>query len=510
MKIGLVFPHQLFEDHPLLNQVEKIYLIEEPLYFGTDLQYPFSFHQQKLVLHRASMQYWWQQVPPDLRGKYIPCKDLDQANYYQHLLRSIQNKHHLSCIRAVEPSDFLVSRRLNQAAKECQVKLEWLDSPNFYNSVRQIEDYFSSKKKLFQTKFYIKQRQQHNILITKDAKPLGGAWSFDPDNRKKLPKDVLIPDATQLELTDSQQAILNEATDYIKTHFGSNPGDIEPFSYPFTPDQATTLLNHFLEKKLNKFGDYQDALSTRNDTLFHSLLSSSLNIGLLNPHQVVTQVISSYQTKSHALNSVEGFLRQILGWREFVRGVYLTKGSWQRSQNIFNCTNKLHHKWYTGQTGLPPVDHTIQKIIRSGYAHHIERLMILGNCMLLLELDPDQVYTWFMELCIDSYDWVMVPNVYGMSQFADGGLMTTKPYITSSTYLLKMADAETKKTWQKANPNWTKIWDSLFWRFMHRHRTMLQKNARLGVLTKHLDRFSADKVKSYIATAEQFITEVTT
>ena len=222
-----------------------------------------------------------------------------------------------------------------------------------------------------------------------------------------------------------------------------------------------------------------------------------LNTGLLTPQFIVDEALQYASNHEIPINSLEGFIRQIIGWREFIRAVYELKGKEERTKNYWGFTRKIPASFWNGTTGIEPVDNTIKKVLATGYCHHIERLMVLGNFMLLCEFDPDDVYRWFMELFIDAYDWVMVPNVYGMSQFADGGLMATKPYISGSNYLMKMSDYK-KGEWQN-------VWDGLFWRFMHTHRTFFLKNPRLGMLVRSFDKMPDIKQKAHLNNAAQFL-----
>jgi len=222
-----------------------------------------------------------------------------------------------------------------------------------------------------------------------------------------------------------------------------------------------------------------------------------LNTGLLTPQQIIDATLEYASNHEIPLNSLEGFIRQIIGWREFIRGLYVFRGVEQRTKNFFGFTRKIPASFYDGTTGVEPLDITIKKLLRTGYCHHIERLMVLGNFMLLCEFDPDEVYRWFMELFIDAYDWVMIPNIYGMSQFADSGLMATKPYISGSNYLMKMSDYE-KGEWQQT-------WDALFWRFMHVHRDFFLSNPRLGMLVRSFDKMPEQKRNQLISMANQFL-----
>ena len=263
-----------------------------------------------------------------------------------------------------------------------------------------------------------------------------------------------------------------------------------------THAEAEAALDQFIQERIPLFGDYEDAIKAQEKTLFHSILSPLINVGLLNP----TQVIERVATSNAPLNSVEGFIRQVVGWREFVQLLYRKIGVQQRTTNYWGFTKEMPAAFYDGTTGVEPIDQTIRKLLKTGYNHHIERLMVLGNFMLLCEIKPDAVYRWFMELYIDAYDWVMVPNIYGMSQFSDGGLMTTKPYICGSNYILKMSDYP-KGEWQE-------IWDGLFWRFLDKQRETFRKNPRWAMLISTWDKMPLEKREAHLARAEAFLAQL--
>jgi deoxyribodipyrimidine photolyase-related protein len=342
------------------------------------------------------------------------------------------------------------------------------------------------------THFYIAQRKRLKILV-REEKPTGGKWSFDRENRRKIPKDIRIPARPSPE----SDRFIEEAKRYVEKHFPENPGSVDDFFYPVTHKASERWLKDFLREKLDFFGDYQDAILKDEPFLFHSVLTPMLNIGLLTPDQIVKETLAYAEEHSVPLNSLEGFIRQIIGWREFMRAVYVLKGEEERTTNFFQHKRKLPESFYDGTTGLAPVDAVIQRLLQYAYTHHIERLMILGNIMLLCEIDPDEVYRWFMELFIDASDWVMVPNVYGMSQHADGGLITTKPYISSSNYIRKMSDF--------AEGEWCRIWDGLYWRFIDHHRDFFRKNPRMKVMINQIDRMGREKLKRHLAIADAFL-----
>ncbi len=285
---------------------------------------------------------------------------------------------------------------------------------------------------------------------------------------------------------------------YVETHFSDHLGKLtEQSLYPTNFQTTETWFRAFLEQRFTDFGIYEDAIVAENSILNHSVLTPMLNIGLITPMEVLEKSLDYAKEHNVPLNSTEGFVRQIMGWREFIRGIYEAKGTEERTRNYWGFTKKIPPSFYDGTTGIYPIDQTIKKILDTGYCHHIERLMVLGNFMMLCEFDPDEVYRWFMELFIDAYDWVMVPNVYGMSQFADGGLMATKPYISGSNYLMKMSNYK-KAAWQAT-------WDGLFWRFMDTHRSFFLKNPRLGMLVRMFDKMPPEKKEAHLVNGTNYL-----
>jgi deoxyribodipyrimidine photolyase-related protein len=481
----LIFPNQLFADHPALTPGAQVILIEEHLFFRQ-----YNFHKQKLVLHRASMKFY----QDDLAKKgfavwYIESHEklADVRRLLPHLQENGYTELHYCDV-----ADNWLEKRLQSHAGQMQLRTH--TSPLFINSQAELARYFNGKRKFFQAAFYLDQRKTRGVLLEKDAVPTGGKWSFDEDNRLKYPKGKTPP---TLHFPAANGFYL-EAKQYVQQHFAGNYGTLESgFVYPNTHAQSALWLAQFLEQRFAEFGAYEDAIVAREHVLHHSLLSAMLNIGLLLPSDVLAGALEFARVRRVPLNSVEGFVRQILGWREFIHGVYEYAGARARNTNFWQFKRKIPQAFWDGTTGIAPMDITIKKVLATGYCHHIERLMVLGNFMLLCEFDPDEVYRWFMALFIDAFDWVMVPNVYGMSQFADGGLMATKPYLSGSNYLMKMSDYP-KGEWQK-------IWDGLFWRFMDKQRGFFLKNPRLGMLIKTFDRMDESKRRAHLETAESYL-----
>ncbi len=480
---ALIFPHQLYEKIPFEKNTD-LYLIEDSLYFSH-----YNFHKQKLLLHRASMKYYEQYLQKaGYKVTYVDCpthKGLDE------LLKQLSKKH--QAITYVDTTDYLLERRIVRYAAKHKLILDRIASPNFLLEADGFKQQLGKGKKYFMAPFYIQQRKKFSILVEADGEPTGGKWSFDEDNRKKLPSAISIPAPKKISATECTA----EAARYIDRYFPNNYGSTANFTYPTTHAEAEEVLIDFLTYRMRLFGDYEDAIAKHETILFHSILTPALNIGLLSPKQIIDTTLALHKKYNFALNSLEGFVRQIIGWREFMRGVYAFESVKERTTNFFGFTRKIPESFWTGATGIEPIDTTIKKVLATGYCHHIERLMLLGNFMLLCEFDPDEVYRWFMELFIDAYDWVMVPNVYGMSQYADGGLITTKPYVSGSNYILKMSDY--------TKGSWCEVWDGLYWRFLFKNQEVFKKNPRMSMMVSVVNKMEKAKLEAHLNKAEKFL-----
>ena len=335
-----------------------------------------------------------------------------------------------------------------------------------------------------------------NILMD-DGKPLGGQWNYDELNRKKIPKGLEIPAIK----TYSCEHLLN-VNAFIEKKFADHPGKTkEDFWVPFNRKDALKYLDEFFEVKFELFGPYEDAIYDNHSFLFHSAISPLLNIGLLTPMEVIEKAIAFSKSNKVSINSVEGFVRQIMGWREFIRGVYQTRGHKQIGYNFFKNGQKLTQDWYDGTTGIDPLDDAIKLTLEHGYTHHINRLMVISNIMNLSGIHPDEIYKWFMEMFVDSSEWVMVPNVYGMGTFADGGIFSTKPYICGSSYIMKMSNF-------KKGP-WCDIVDGLYWSFIKNNLEYFKTNPRLAVMPRALERLKDERKELIFNASKNFLKEKT-
>jgi deoxyribodipyrimidine photolyase-related protein len=487
--INIIFPNQLFEKSLLIENLNSTYLVEEYLFFKQ-----YKFHKQKILFHRDSMKnYNDYLIKKGLKVIYIDSQNNNSD--IREFLKNTKAKQ----INVYNPEDNWLEKRISSVCSEKNIEIKFYENPLFINKQNELKTFFKpEKKKLFQTSFYKNQRTRLNILLDNEKNPVGGKWTFDDMNRKKFPKNKQTPILDYSKIKSSHYL---SSKKYVEINFENNLGEIsENQLYPTDYKSAKIWFKNFLISRFEEFGIYEDAVLTKESIINHSILSPLLNSGLLNPNEVLKTTIDFYKKNNIPINSAEGFIRQIIGWREFIRGVYYSKGSEERTKNYWGFKRKIPNSFYDGTTGINPVDDTIKKVNKTGYANHIERLMILGNFMVLCEFDPDDVYRWFMELFIDSYDWVMVPNVYGMSQYADGGLMSTKPYISSSNYIIKMSDYK--------KGEWSEIWDGLFWSFMDKQRVFFSKNPRMRMLISSFDKMNSLKKEKLLLDADNFITNL--
>jgi deoxyribodipyrimidine photolyase-related protein len=414
----LVFPNQLFSPLPAWMDRGQIFMLEDEHFFSS-----LRFHKQKLVLHRASMQSYARRLRRRRIVHYLPHDECGKSDLLAKLRET-----GIKTLHTAELCDHALLRSVRALARNLGVELHVHGTPMFVTPISRLDKEFKRPGPLQMASFYRAQRRALDILMQGD-KPMGGKWSFDTENRKRLPRNLSVPEIPRLK----RALPVREAIDYVNARFPDHPGRAEDFHYPVNHRQAADWLENFLRCRLTNFGPYEDAMSQEHTFLYHSLFTPLLNIGLLTPAQVLAAVLDFSHAHDISLASLEGFLRQIIEWREFMWGVYRAVGLEQRRQNFWGNQNDLPQAFYEGTTGILPVDTVIRRVLDHAYCHHIERLMVLGNIMLLCEIHPDRVYEWFMELFIDAYDCVMVPNVYGMSQYADGGWITTKPYVKIET-----------------------------------------------------------------------------
>ncbi|WP_134765916.1 cryptochrome/photolyase family protein [Nocardioides sp. 1609] len=475
--VRLVLPHQLFETHLDAPAGTTFVLVEHDLLFRQ-----YRFHRQKLVLHRASMVRFAERLRG--RGHEVEHLRTDAATTSRAALAGTLRALGATEVGVHDVVDDWLGRDLVAAVGDAGLTLSADDvreTPNFLTTRAQLAAHFEGRRPRMSS-FYEWQRRRLDVLMDGDG-PVGGRWSFDEDNRRKLPRNHPVPEA----LPPDRHPAVDDAIAWVDEAFPDNPGNAAAFAWPTSHAEASAGLEQFLAERFHEFGPYEDALSTEHPFLFHSLLTPGLNIGLLSPRHVLTRALEVGRANDVPIASVEGFVRQVIGWREYMRATYVLHGRRLRSRNHLAHARPLAPGWWTAETGLAPVDHVVGRVLENGYAHHIERLMVLGNAMALLRTDPEAVHEWFMEMFVDAYDWVMVPNVHAMSQFSAGAAITTKPYVSGSNYLRKMGDYGSAG-W---GSDWAADWDALYWTFVRDHREVFEGNARAHFVTSAYDRMDA-------------------
>ena len=463
-------------------------------------------HKLKLVLFLAAMRSYadeLRQAGYDVHYARLDDQPTgaDAPSYEQKLADCLDAHPDVRHLVHFEIEDKFFEHRVRTFTGKHGLAIDEHPSPMFLTSRQQFAEYLDdANDKPFMARFYERQRKRLKVLVDANGKPLGGQWSFDAENRKKLPKHLAIPETKYAQPTDHVRDIV----DLVNERFADHPGTIDNLNdvwFPTTRRQALWWLREFLDQRLTQFGDYEDALSTRGDWLFHSVLTPALNLGLITPDEIIDRALEHADQHDTPLNSLEGFVRQIIGWREFIRGIYQHYSEQEEQENSFGHHRTMKPCWFTGDTGIPPLDDAIKKALRLGWTHHIERLMVLSNFMNLCEIQPKQAHDWFMQMYVDSSDWVMGPNVYGMGLRSDGGIFSTKPYICGSNYLLKMSDY--------SKGEWCDVADGLYWRFVDRNRAFFEANPRMSVMTRSLDKLKAERKERIFALAEVFIDDVT-
>lgn len=490
-RIALIPGNCLFPDHKRLNpDSDTLFFMAEDEGLCTH----FRYHKHKLILFLSAMRSHAKSViqPHYPISYHYLTKENRSLNYEEKLIKDIK-KYSIKMLVTYEIEDHFFRDRIEQLCKKLQLSLKIVASPGFLNPISDFSEYLKGIKKPFMHTYYQRQRKKMDILM-EGTNPVGNKWSFDTENRKKLPKGISIPD----NLKHMATAETKEVACLVDQLFANHPGKIENFNWATTRRQALDVLHHFLAHRFQDFGPYEDAIHSDYTFIYHSTLSPYLNTGLITPEETIEAALSLHENTPIHFPSLEGFIRQIIGWREFLRGMYHTHNM---QQNFFNHHRKLSHHWYDGSSGLEPVDCTIRRVNEHAYSHHIERLMVMGNMMLLCEIHPDEVYKWFMEMYIDSSDWVMEPNVYGMSQFAEGGIFATKPYISGSNYILKMSNFSRGK--------WCDIWNGLYWRFIDRNKDTFAKNQRMSMMVRTLEKMDKTKKDRLFEMAEKKIDEIT-
>ncbi|KPW53826.1 Deoxyribodipyrimidine photolyase-related protein [Pseudomonas caricapapayae] len=442
-------------------------------------------HPQKIVLIFSAMRHFAQALRErGVRVQYVALDDPHNTGSVPGELRRWQALLQAEEVHVTECGDW----RLEQSIKDCGLSIQWHADTRFLCSREEFSSWAQGKKQLRMEFFYREMRRKSRLLLNGDGTPVGGAWNFDAENRKALPKGVAAP----YPMRFCADAITRDVLTLTGQHFASHYGSLDDFDYPVTHADAQSLWDYFLDFGLAGFGDYQDAMASDEPFLFHARISAALNIGLLDLRQICSDVESAYWSGRVALNAAEGFIRQLIGWREYVRGVYWLKMPEYADGNLFGNSRPLPEFYWTGETKMNCMSQAIGQSLKHAYAHHIQRLMVTGNFALLAGIVPEQICEWYLAIYMDAFDWVELPNTLGMVMHADGGYLGSKPYCASGQYIKRMSDycrncayKVTESTTDDACP-----FNALYWHFLMRHGDLLRRNQRMGIIYKNLDRMA--------------------
>jgi len=463
--------------------------------------------KQRIALFLSAMRHFAKELKSrEWPLDYIPLDSRKNTQTLNGELKRAIDRHKPSRLIMTAPGDWRVLQKLRSTAESCGIPLEIREDRHFFSTVRDFAEHAKGRKLLRLEYWYRELREKTDILM-KDGKPIGGQWNFDQENRAAFGKDG--PGAVPRPSRFKPDAITSEVIDLVNTVFADHPGSVaasqEGFGWPVNRAEALLALKDFIAHRLPSFGHYQDAMWANEPWLYHSHIASALNLKLLSAKEVVQAAAQAYNNGLAPLAAVEGFIRQILGWREYVRGIYWMNMPDYLERNALNATARLPDFFWTGETDMACLQDTIQQTLRTGYAHHIQRLMVTGLYTLLAGIHPKAVHEWYLSVYVDAVEWVELPNVLGMSQYADGGVMASKPYAASGKYIDRMSNYckgcrfdPAKSTGEDACP-----FTTLYWDFLMRHENLLAKNPRMVMQIRNLNRLSPADRKAIRAQAAQ-------
>jgi deoxyribodipyrimidine photolyase-related protein len=501
--LRLLLGDQLNHNHSWFQKTDEnvIYLMAE---MRQETDY-VKHHIQKVVVFFLSMRNFASHLKS--KNHHVVYFEIDDANNPQHLEALIQQTIERYSIEKFEyqlPDEYRLDEQLKQICKKLTISKEVFDTEHFYTTRTELAEFFQGKKLLLMENFYRMMRKKYDILMAGNN-PVGNQWNFDHDNRKKYKGEVPIPKA--IIFSKIVEKVIHQLEKMEVKTFGSI--DVEKFNWPTSREECLEQLHYFCHHLLKHFGDYEDAMHTEEKFLFHSRLSFAMNSKMLSPKEVIEQVVQYYHQNEDqiTLSQVEGFVRQILGWREYVRGIYWKEMPNYANMNALENQNKLPDFYWTGKTKMNCMKHSISQSLEEAYAHHIQRLMIIGNFSLLTQIHPDEVDAWYLGVYIDAIEWVEMPNTRGMSQYADGGILATKPYVSSGSYINKMSNYcgschynVKDKLGEKACP-----FNNLYWNFLDDKKEHFKNNQRMAMMLNLLHKIPAEELFQIKLKAKEII-----
>lgn len=460
-------------------------------------------HKQKITLIFSAMRHFADELRANGRQvTYLPYGEVAGVTSFADAVTHMMKAQKFDRLYVTEPGEYRLAQEMADWGTRFDMAVHILPDTRFIATHEEFQNWAAGKKQLRMEFFYREMRRKTGLLM--DGKePLGGQWNYDAENRKKLPKGHVLPPRVRT----APDATTQEVMGLVETHFGNHFGQLDNFGWPVTRAEAQAHFAHFLDHCLPHFGDYQDAMKAQESFLYHGLVSTSLNIGLLDPLAVCRAAEERLHDNQAPLNAVEGFIRQILGWREYIRGIYWLKMPDYEHENFFAHDRALPDFYYTGDTDMACLRDAVTASRTHAYAHHIQRLMVTGNFALLAGLAPEAVNRWYMEVYADAFQWVELPNTHGMALFADGGVVASKPYVSSGAYINRMSDycsgcayKVKEATGETACP-----FNYLYWDFMHRHQETLRANPRMGMVYRNLDKMDKTKLDAVQQSAAAFL-----
>lgn len=464
-----------------------------------------THHIQKIAAFFSAMRNFASELENNKHNIiYIQLSDSNNLHTFDKNLRKLIQDHNFNRFEYQLPDEYRLDVLLKKFCQSISIPTSCSDSEHFLSTRNELGDFFKGKKTFVMENFYQMMRKKHQILMI-DDKPITGKWNYDSENRKKIPKNHKPP--TPLLFNNDVSQIVSE----IKSKNVKTIGNISPrhFFWPITRKQSLELLDYFVSECLIHFGSYQDTMSPNEWSLYHSRISFSMNSKLLSPQEVINRAIDEWKTRPNEIsyNQLEGFVRQIVGWREYMRGIYWNKMPDYATMNYFNNQKKLPHWFWTGKTKMNCLKETISQSLNFAYAHHIQRLMVTGNFALLAGIHPDEIDAWYLGIYIDAIEWVEITNTRGMSQFADGGIVGTKPYVSSASYIDKMSHycgscfyKKTEKVGDRACP-----FNSLYWNFYDKNKDKLAKNPRIGMMYNIWNKMKPNEKENLLEQANHYL-----
>lgn len=500
-RLVLVLGDQLSEGLSALREADKAKDTVVMAEVADEASY-VRHHPKKIALVFAAMRKFAKRL--EKQGWTVAYSQLDDTDNAGSIVGELLRRAEQTgaeAVLATEPGEW----RLIDALKYAPIKVHILPDDRFIASHQEFESWAEGRKALRMEYFYREMRRKTGLLM-EDGEPAQGKWNFDHDNRKPAPDEIDF----EGPLRFTPDAVTQEVLDLVEARFDNHFGALRPFWFATTREEALEQLEHFVSKGLARFGDFQDAMLNDNRFLYHSLVSTSINLGLLSPLEVCEAVAEAYAEGRAPINAAEGFIRQIIGWREYMRGIYFLEGPDYMTRNALAQTRDLPALYWGAETRMNCLEKAVVQTRDEAYAHHIQRLMITGNFALLAGIDPHQVHEWYLAVYADAYEWVEAPNTIGMSQFADGGIIASKPYVSSGAYINRMSDycktcsySVSRKTGEGACP-----FNLLYWHFLDRHRARFEGNPRMAQMYRTWDRMDAEKRKTVIEEGDAILSRL--